>query len=158
MSGPTLEPFLVALRQIFDETGIDITRVHEGPRAAQDQVVASVGLTGAFKGNLMICTDYLSAVRIIRCMMDGVNMEFPDGRITEIQSTALGEFTNQISGRAVTLLSHQGYACDITPPIVITAKKLESHLSGLQEFFTRVVEGPFGSLTMLIGLSLPHGL
>ncbi len=151
-----LETFLQALREIFQETGIEISCVHEGPRKDPDQVVASVGLTGALKGNLMICTDYPSAVQIIRCMMNGVNMEFPDGRITEIQSTALGEFTNQISGRAVTILSHQGVTCDITPPIIITARKLESHISDLQESFARVVEGPFGSLKMLIGLSFQH--
>jgi chemotaxis protein CheX len=145
--------FLEALRQIFSETGIEIESVQTTRRKSQDQVVASVGFTGRVKGNLMICTDYSSAAEIIRSMMNGVHVEFPGGRINEIQSTALGEITNQISGRAVTLLSQKRINCDITPPIIITAKKLESHVSDFQESFMRVVEGPFGSLRIVLALS-----
>jgi chemotaxis protein CheX len=156
VASEVFEVFLQALTQIFSETGIEIDAVEDGTRGgAVDQVAASVGIAGGVKGCFMLCADYSSARNIVHGMTAGIQLSFPPTGLGEIQRTALGEMTNQISGRAVTLLSHGGVECEISPPIIITAERLKSHLPGMLESFSRTVRGPFGSLRLLLAVSPP---
>ncbi len=156
MVNRVFELFETALEQIFTETGIFLSSITpEGDGAPVDQVVTSIGIAGAVKGNFMLCTDYPSARNIINGMTAGVQVPSPAEGLGDIQKTALGEMANQISGRAVTLLSEEGMDCGITPPIIITAEKLTSHIPDLTESFSRIVKGSFGVLRLYIALSPP---
>ncbi len=54
----------------------------------------------------------------------------------------MGEIANQVAGRAVTLLAAAGRRCDITPPTVVTADRVDSLLPGPLTAWT--VRGAFG--------------
>jgi chemotaxis protein CheX len=149
-----LDVFLDALTQIFSETGITIDSVTDANRRdSSDQVVTSIGFAGGIKGNLMLCTDSAAAANIVKAMMGGMQLSIFEGGLREIHKTALGELSNQISGRAVTILSQNDLECDITPPIIITGRDLSSHVPDIAEAFSRVVKGPFGSLRLLLALT-----
>ncbi len=141
--------FLEALRQVFDETGIRLEGV-ERKRASRstsavEQVVASVGVTGEVRCNLMLCADNGSADGILRGMTAGLRL--PADRLGEFPRAAMGEIANQVAGRAATLLASLGRHCDITPPTVVTADRIDSLLPGPVSVWT--VRGAFGVLRLV---------
>jgi CheY-specific phosphatase CheX len=141
--------FLEALRQVFDETGIRLDSV-ERERASRsdgpvEQVVASVGVTGEVRCNLMLCADNGSADGILRGMT--ADLELPADRLGEFPRAAMGEIANQVAGRAVTILASLGRHCDITPPTVVTADRVDSLLPGPASVWT--VRGAFGILRLV---------
>ena len=148
-----LEVFIEAIRQVFRDTGIIIDKVcAEEEPVAEDHVITSVGITGDLKGIFMLRTDTPSATFILRAMTNGVRIKVSDERFSEIQMAALGELTNQITGRAITLLFDRHVRCDITPPAVIAARQLQSLVPDLAVSFSRTVRGPFGRLTVFLGV------
>ncbi len=154
MQEEILEVFVKAVRQVFQETDIPIDAVEaEDLSEVEDQVVTSVGLTGDLKGIFMLRTDTPSATRIVRAMTGGMRITLKDDRLNEIQMAALGELTNQISGRAITLLSDRQLRCDITPPAVLAAPQLQSLVPDLATSFRMTIRGPFGRLTLFLGIS-----
>jgi len=141
--------FLEALRQVFGETGIPLDRFErehgsggDGPVA---QVVASVGITGELCCNLMLCADNRSADGILRGMTAGLAL--PDDLLGEFPRAAMGEIANQVAGRAVTLLAVRGRRCDITPPTVVTADRVDVVTAGPSAAWS--VRGEFGSLSLI---------
>ena len=148
-----LDVFIEAIRQVFGDTGIIIDQVGaEEEPIAEDHVITSVGITGDLKGIFMLRTDTPSATFILRAMTVGVRIKVSDDRFTEIQMAALGELTNQITGRAITLLFDRQVRCDITPPAVIAARQLQSLVPDLAVSFSRTVRCPFGRLTVFLGV------
>ncbi len=141
--------FLEALRQVFGETGIrlDSVELERSSRSdsAVDQVVASVGVTGAVRCNLMLCADNGAADGILRGMTAG--LQLPADRLGEFPRTAMGEIANQVAGRAVTILASLGRRCDITPPTVVTADRIDRLLPGPAAVWT--VCGAFGILRFI---------
>ncbi|MGA2478662.1 MAG: chemotaxis protein CheX [Spirochaetia bacterium] len=148
-----LEVFVEAVRQVLGETDITIDTVGADEDAeAEDNVITSVGLTGDLNGIFMIRTDSASAAAILRAMTGGVRISLENERLSEMQMAALGELTNQISGRAITLLFDHGFRCDITPPAVIAAPHLQSLVPDLAVSSNLTIRGPFGRLTVFLGL------
>jgi chemotaxis protein CheX len=148
-----LEVFVEAIRQIFGETDIPIDSVNDDSGAdAEDSVITSVGLTGDLKGIFMMRTDTASASNVLRAMSGGIRLPFEDDRMSEIQMAALGELTNQVSGRAITLLFDLHLRCDITPPAVIAARQLQALVPDLQSSRNLTIRGRFGRLTVFLGL------
>jgi chemotaxis protein CheX len=146
--------FVEAVRQVLQETDIPIDAVEaEDSSDAEDQVVTSVGLTGDLKGIFMLRTNMRSATHIVRAMTGGLRITLHEDVLSEIQMAALGELTNQISGRAITLLSDRGLRCDITPPAVLAARQIQSVVPDLARSFRMTVRGPFGRLTLFLGIS-----
>jgi CheY-specific phosphatase CheX len=142
--------FLEALRQVFGETGMPLDRV-DRERASRsggpaEQVVASVGVTGEVRCNLMLCADNGAADCILRGMTSG--LQLPTDRLGEFPRAAMGEIANQVAGRAVTLLASRGRRCDITPPTVVTADRVDSLLPGPAAVW--VVRGAFGILRLVV--------
>lgn len=140
--------FLVALRQVFAETGIPIVRVAPAQIAAgagpTAQLIASVGVTGTVRGHVTVCVDNRSAAGLLRGMSAGISL--PTNR--DLVLAALGEIANQVAGRSVTLLAAAGRHCDITPPIVVAADRIVGLLPGPSIAWT--VRGRFGSLRLLV--------
>jgi len=153
-----LDLFLEAVRQVFLESEIPIESiaVEETPRDGGDQVITSVGLIGEVRGVLMLRTDAPGADGIVRAMTGGMRLNLQDESISELQMAALGELANQISGRATTLLSRRGVHCDITPPAVVAALHLRSLVPHLGGAVTWTIRGPFGRLTVFLGMERRH--
>jgi CheY-specific phosphatase CheX len=141
--------FREALRQVFGETGIRLDAVEPVAELRSDgpveQVIASVGVTGDLRCNLMLCADNGSADGILRGMT--VGLQLPADRLSEFPRAAMGEIANQVAGRAVTLLAALGRRCDITPPTVVTADRVDSLLPGPADVWT--VRGTFGVLRLI---------
>jgi chemotaxis protein CheX len=148
-----LEVFVEAVQQVLRETDIDIASVDaDDEKGTEDNVITSVGLTGDLKGIFMIRTDNASAASILRAMTGGVRISLERDRLSEIQLAALGELTNQISGRAITLLFDRQLRCDITPPTVVAARQLQSLVPSLPSAYNRTIRGHFGRLSVFLGL------
>ena len=147
------DAFIDAVRQVLEETGIVIDGIGTpSSPEEEDQVVTSVGLVGDIKGVFMLLTDAASAASIARSMTGGMGIVLGDDVIDQIQMTALAELSNQISGRAITLLSAFDIHCDITPPAVLAARQLKSLVPDIARPFQRTITGSFGRLTLYLGI------
>ncbi len=152
MQQDILSALLEAVRQVFRDTDIDIESVEPGdPFGAEAQVIATIGLIGELKGIFMLRTDTDSAAGIVKAMMGGLRLPTPEMGLSEIQLAAIAEISNQIAGRAITLLSERGLHCDITPPAVMSATQMHSLVPDLAESSRHTVRGSFGRLTVFLG-------
>jgi len=148
-----LAALVEAVRQVFNDTDIAIDSVETGePLAAETQVISSVGLTGDLKGIVMLSTDREGASGIVRSMAGGLRFPEPGEGLSELQLAAIGEISNQIAGRAITLLFDQGLRCDITPPAVVAASHLQSLVPDVAESSQQTFRGPFGRLSIFVGI------
>ncbi len=148
-----LEAIVEAVRQVFRDTDIPVDSVDDGDAFGPDaQVITSVGLTGDLRGIFMLRTDLPGAAGILKAMTGGLRLRITNDRLSEIQLAAIGEISNQIAGRAITLLADIDLHCDITPPAVLAAPQLQSLVPDLSETFRRTVRGPFGRLTIFLGI------
>jgi hypothetical protein len=65
----------------------------------------------------------------------------------EFPRATMGEIADQVAGRIVTLLAALDRRCDITPPTVITANRVDSLLPGQAASWT--VRCAFGDLRLI---------
>jgi chemotaxis protein CheX len=148
-----LSAFIEAVRQVFRDTDIAIDSVDAGDALGSDaQVITSVGLTGDLKGIFMLRTDMQGAAGILKAMTGGIRLHIANDRLSEIQLAAIAEFSNQIAGRAITLLSDIDLRCDITPPAVLAAPDLQSLVPELAETCRETFRGAFGRLSFFLGI------
>jgi CheY-specific phosphatase CheX len=150
--------FLDALRQVFTETGIEISWFGDADGKGAVQVITNIGITGDLRGCLLLETDQESAERIFRTMLgDLASKTGPEG-LAEFRKASLCEITNQVAGRAITLLSAQGIECDITPPTIITADAVTAQIPWSGGNARKATRGPFGELVLTLGLEeqVPH--
>jgi Predicted inhibitor of MCP methylation, homolog of CheC len=149
-----LATFVEAVRQVFRDTDIEIESVEPGDSfGSAAQVITSVGLTGDVRGILMLRTDTAGAAGILRAMSGTLRLSIENDRLSELEMAAFGEISNQIAGRAITLLADMDLHCDITPPTVIAAPQLQSLVPDLAESLRQTIRGPFGRLTVFLGIS-----
>jgi CheY-specific phosphatase CheX len=156
--GPAvINAFVEAVRQVLGALDIPVDAVDEGGEPRDDDtVLTTVGITGELKGIFMFRTNGESAAAILAAMTGGFGVAAVRAeRLDEMQMAAFGELANQVSGRAITLLSEIQVRCDITAPAVVAAEGLRSLVPDLAESFRRTVRGPFGRLSMFLGLSEP---
>jgi chemotaxis protein CheY-P-specific phosphatase CheC len=92
------------------------------------------------------------AAGILKAMTGGIRLRIANDRLSEIQLAAIAEISNQIAGRAITLLSDIDLRCDITPPAVLAAPELQSLVPDLAETYRQTVRGPFGRLSIFLGI------
>jgi len=149
--------FLDALRQIFTETGIEITWCGEDDGVEPVQVITSIGITGDLRGNLLLETDHASAGKILETMLGDLASSSGMEGLAEIRKASLCELTNQVAGRAITLLSAMGIDCDITPPTIITADTVTDGISLIGESSRTTTRGPFGGLAIALALEEAAG-
>jgi chemotaxis protein CheX len=152
-----LAAFVEAVTQVFRDTDIAIESVDPGDVFGSDaQVITSVGVTGDLRGIFMLRTDMAGAAGILKAMTGGIRLHIAHDRLSEIQLAAIAEISNQIAGRAITLLSDLDLHCDITPPAVLAARQLQSLVPDLAETFRQTIRGPFGRLTIFLGIQRPE--
>jgi CheY-specific phosphatase CheX len=152
-----LAAFIDAIGQVLGEMDMPVDAVDEADTGAvRDCILSSVGLTGEVKGILMLRTDAASSEALFRSMTGGFGVTVlcagREKESDEMRMAAFGELSNQVSGRAITLLWEKGVRCDITAPAVIAAAELRSLVPDLPVRFQRTVRGPFGRLTMFLGM------
>jgi CheY-specific phosphatase CheX len=147
------------VRQVLGETDIVIDSVDTcDAHETEDQVITSVGLIGDLKGVFMLFTDIPSVASILKAMAGGVRIIVSEKTLNDVQMAALGELANQISGRAITILNENDLSCDITSPTVVSATQLQSRVPDVAVSFRRTIRGPFGRLTLFLGMQASEPL
>lgn len=118
MKASFVTPFVNGSTRVLDQlVGVPIER---GQLAARPQMFTSqqinimCGLTGQIQGQVIYGMSVLTSVKIAS-KMSGMEINGFD----ELVASAIAELGNMISGNSVTLLSEEGYVCDITPPTII---------------------------------------
>lgn len=76
-----------------------------------------LGLTGDIKGNLLLGVSKNITLKIVSCMMGG--MEFSD--VDDIVISGISEFANMLGGTTITKLQTENFI-DLSPPTVITSE------------------------------------
>jgi len=149
------DAFTAAVEEVLGEIGLEVAlavspelTVLESDSGAG--FIATVGIVGDARGSLLIRMDRQTAGNIVAAMYRSLGLENPEP--DEISEAAIAEVANQICGRAVTILSRSGLACDITPPAVISGTDLTSSLPGTLDLERRHVHGSFGTLQVFLGL------
>ncbi len=103
----------------------------------------------------MLRTDTAGAAGILKAMSGAVRLPIANDRLSEMEMAAIGEISNQIARRAITLLAGMDLHCDITPPTVIAAPRLQSLVRDLASHPGRPSAGLAGRLTVFLGISRP---
>lgn len=113
-----IEPFVSAAFSVMETlTGDKPARGQLALRATtftSQQVTIVAGVTGQVEGTALYGMSLVTAQKIAEAMM-----AMPVTELDEMALSAISELGNMITGNASTLMSENGYACDITPPSVI---------------------------------------
>ena len=118
MKASFVTPFVNASIRVLDQ--LVKVPIERGKLAARPQMFTSqqvnimCGLTGQVHGQVIYGMSVLTSTKIA-ARMSGMTINGFD----ELTASAIAELGNMISGNSVTLLSEEGYICDITPPTII---------------------------------------
>ncbi len=120
-----LNPFVKSVHNvlsevIYEKPGRDKLELKTKYPFLTSEVAIIVGFTGDIVGQVVISMDIDCARGIAAKMM----MEEDIPELDEFAKSALGELANMISANATISLSEKGFVADITPPSVITGKKI----------------------------------
>jgi len=138
---------------VLQETGFpDITLADSGS-LKKTELVSSVGVTGDINGYFIIQSDKENAKSFVDTLLTNMGMDLEEefGFFTR---EAMGEITNQISGRSTILLSNHGIDCDITPPTVMTGVNLISTVNNTEVNKTKFIQGSFGIISVYVGVKI----
>ena len=116
------------------------------------ELICSLGLTGDLQGYLILRSDIRSAANLVARMASHLGMEMEEKNFGQLHKAAIGELTNQISGRATMKLSENGIDCNITPPTIITGTNVYTEIFNLLCSLNKKIEGEFGSLNLFVGI------
>jgi CheY-specific phosphatase CheX len=145
--------FQQAVKDIFAENKIPLDSLSmTGERSGIMQVVSAVGITGDLRGNLIFGCSYESAQSIVDSLFRASSIVPPGKLFGDLQKATIGEFVNQIVGRALMNLANESIDCSMTPPTVITGDWVMPDLCSPQEEYASYVAGGFGSAVLRIGL------
>ncbi|OGH55547.1 MAG: hypothetical protein A3G34_00525 [Candidatus Lindowbacteria bacterium RIFCSPLOWO2_12_FULL_62_27] len=118
-----LNPFLDASRSVIQELGLGratVGKIEIAPNPhGSGGLLSMIGITGRLTGRVLYDMNESTAINIAGVMMGETLPE-----LTQMARSAIGEFTNMISGNAATILKERGFAVDITPPTVITGGQM----------------------------------
>ena len=112
-------------------------------------ITAVVGMVGQVRGNIAYSMAEDTAKKIVSAMMMGMPVE----ELDEMGRSALGEFSNMVTGNASTLLSNSGVQVDITPPFIIFCKDVYFIISSV-ETLKIDMETSLGKVEVNIGLEI----
>lgn len=113
-----ISPFVEASVTVF-ETLLSTTP-ERGQLSARPQVFTSqqvnivCGITGDVVGQVIYGMSIVAADKIASKMLGQSIVTFD-----QLAASAIAELGNMVSGNAMTLLSDQGFSCDITPPTIV---------------------------------------
>jgi chemotaxis protein CheX len=84
------------------------------------QVNIVCGITGDIEGQVIYGMNIIAADKIASLMLGQPVVTFD-----QLAASAIAELGNMISGNSATLLTGQGYSCDITPPTIIKGSNVK---------------------------------
>ncbi|NLL93551.1 MAG: chemotaxis protein CheX [Clostridiales bacterium] len=129
-----INPFLQSSINIIEMTTQTNLTVGKPSVASLDfpnnTFILQVGVTGVFKGHVLLVMSEENAKTMASKMMMGM----PVAELDEMACSALGELSNMIMGNTATVFSTQGILMDITPPISLhgTNLKLQIDIQALR--------------------------
>lgn len=146
-------PFLEALKGVLEQFGAaDIKRGNMAKNElmhVDTDITAVVGMVGQVRGNIAYSMAEDTANKIVSAMMMGMPVEELDA----MGRSALGEFSNMVTGNASTLLSNSGVQVDITPPSIIFGKDVYFIISSVETLKIEM-ESSLGKIEVNIGLEI----
>lgn len=121
MKAEYLNPFIKATNDVFKMMlGLSMEkkdlRLQEELSCSNDANVM-LGITGDLQGSILFGFPKNMVLEMVKSM-SGLEVN----EINSFVSSALGEVANIISGNAMTILSQEGYRCDIVPPRVFVGE------------------------------------
>ena len=147
-----LNPFLEAVPHILEQFGLkDVARVKLEKKETMHinmDITAVIGLTGKVRGNIAYSLSQKTATNIISTMLGTPVME-----LDELGRSGIGELANMFTGRAATLLSQAGVACELTPPSIIVGQDLSFVISSARTI-TVHFDTPAGRVEVNMGLEI----
>lgn len=87
--------------------------------SSKNDINILIGLTNGLRGNILISLDSDTSLRIVSAMMGGMTVDALD----EMGKSALGEFTNMLSGSVLGKIQSERII-DLSPPTLILGKNL----------------------------------
>jgi CheY-specific phosphatase CheX len=145
--------FEKAVLDIFRENAIAVESIApSGKDGEKLQVVSTMGISGDLWGNVIFGCSLESAQAIVDSLFKSSQIVPQEKGFGDLQKATIGEFTNQITGRALMALAQDSVDCMMTPPTVFTGNWVVPELSGArdEEYVSRV-QGDFGSAVLKIG-------
>ncbi|MBA7671817.1 hypothetical protein ES703_79980 [subsurface metagenome] len=148
------DSFTEAIVIVFSENRLGRITINDSRDSDQMQeVITHIGISGAIRGNLILKTDFKSAARLVGTILEEMELQAADqDSFGELHRTAMGEIANQISGRAITILSTHKIDCHITPPTIITGRKITYQLSDSDSSVYKKIQGRFGAIWFALGI------
>lgn len=114
--------FFEATREVF-ELMLDLQKISESAIAPGEDVCGnlsiSIGVTGDLTGDILYTFPKETMLEMVRIMTGGMEVNEVDDFVT----SAIGEISNIISGKAMIALSEKNVTCDILPPKVIESEE-----------------------------------
>ena len=150
-----LDVFPQALTEVLGEIGFEKTTVtdSETPFGTSTEIIASVGITGAMQGYMMLNASLESAKKFVDKMMYNIGMEIEEDGFGQFHKEAIGEMVNQFSGRSAMILHEMDNTdCNITPPTIITGNNIYADMTNLVASLSKEIKGDFGSVQIFIGI------
>lgn len=146
-------PFLESLRNVLGQFGVP--EIKRGNMAKNEimgvtrDITAVVGVVGQIRGNIAYSMSEDTAKQIVSTMMMGT----PVDQLDELGRSAVGEFSNMVTGNASVLLEQSEVEVDITPPSIIFGKDIFFIISSV-DTISIDMETPFGIIEVHIGLEI----
>jgi chemotaxis protein CheX len=142
-----------ALLDIFRENSIPVNGLSTAGDAEETlQVVSTMGISGDVRGNIVFGCSLASASALVDTLFRASDIVPRDKSFGDLHKAAIGEFANQITGRALMHLSLKDVDCNMTPPTVLTGTWVSPNLCAAHEKFSSRVAGSFGSLVLHLGV------
>jgi len=148
-----INPFLEATFSVLKQFGMaDVKRgrlLKKEKMQVDLDITSVISTVGQVRGNIALSMSESTAKGIVSTMMMGMPVE----AIDEIAISAIGEFTNMITGSAAVIFSQNELFVDATPPSVISAQDVFFIISSV-ETLAIDIETPHGKIEMNIGLEM----
>lgn len=119
-----LNPFITGIYEILKQFGIGeirrgkINLCKGGIKTNSNAVI--IGLTNDINGRVIYDMDMKTSFNIAELIIGEKRESFD-----EMVKSAIGEFANMVTGRAISILAEKGYKFKISPPTLFTGNKME---------------------------------
>ena len=112
-------------------------------------IVIIIGITGDISGRIIVDLSLNQAHKFSEIILQ----EKIEKNNMELIESAIGEFGNMLSGRAITKLDDMGYRLRLTPPTILKGNALE-----IYDQFSRMLVIPFLTIfgEIFLNLSVKH--
>jgi len=153
------QAFELALQTIFDETRLPLNGLSTYTKPLPVfQLLASIGITGDLKGNLVIAAQAHVARSLAAqlCYTNGITLDSAGDE--ELAQAAFAEFSNQIAGRAIMNLSPWNLDCNLTPPTIISGVNVSPDFSKQDKELVFQADWTGGQVYLIVAVSAKKSL